>query len=651
MGFNVGMTEARADQLLEKAVQAGGKRDYHAAIDILLELLSEYDKNPEAYLYLGRAYHSLEERGKAIQAFRAYLERGGNPGPGYFFLGRSYLSIGFARQAAFCLAKSLEAVPDSAQALGLLGYAQLKLRRCAKAVECLQRAIELSPQDARLYKGYLNALLVSGIRKLNSGEAAIAEQMFSFVVANGLDAPHARLYHAQALCALGRWVDALEEYDVVATLEPYDPAVRMKRAIVLAAAGQGKLAAQEWEALKKDIPGLPGAAPVPANMNAYTALTELQRGEYRKAANAAVAGLRQDPKQPMLHALAGEAYRNLGFHEKAANHLRRALEQDRDNPDLRSALVMVLWSQGEYQEARRELNALARSGGDKSIVDYYGLLYQAKTAEPDIAMVPKLLKAIEKHGADPELMESLADIAFKLGRLELAMPWYEQLLELDPTREEDRLAYIACREELGPPEALEEAYIGYLELYPDNISIRREYADKLLAIGRWDEAAREYEAIVPYQNYNPRLMRVIAFCLRKAKSYREAAILYRELALKRPDRADDAKNLIFCLVKMGRKEQAAQLMEAASKHFPKDPECPLYLGWIYFKLGRIEKASAAYRKAIDMSPKSWQGHEGLAAIYEKQGMGEMANRYRVAAAKLKGGPAVKKAVKKSVKKA
>lgn len=647
MGFNGWMTEAHADQLLEKAIQAGGKRDYAAAIGILVELLSEYDKNPDPYLYLGRAYHAIDERGKAIQAFRAYLERGGNPGPGYFFLGRSYLSIGFARQAAFCLSKSLEVAPDSAQALGLLGYANLKLRRCGKAVECLQRAIALSPQDQRLYRGYLNALLVSGIRKLNAGEAEMAEQMFRFVVENGLDAIHVRLYHAQALCSLGRWADALVEYDAVATQEPYDPAVRLKRAIVLAAAGQGKLAAQEWEALKQEIPGLPGAAPIPANLHAYTALTELQRGEYRKAANAAVAGLRQNPKQPMLHALAGEAYRNLGAHEKAANHLRRALEQDRDNPDLRSALVMVLWSQGEYQEARRELNALARSGGDTSIVEYYGLLYQAKSAEPDIALVPKLLKAIEKHGPDPELMESLADMTFKLGRPELAMPWYEQLLGLDPGREEDRLAYIACREELGPPEELERAYLDYLGLFPDNVEIRREYADKLMGIGRWDEAAEQYQAILPYQSYNPGLMRVIAFCQRKGGSYREAAIIYRDLALKQPDRADDAKNLVFCLVKMGRKEQAAQLMEAAAKRFPKDPECPLYLGWIYARLGRIEKASTAYRRAIEMAPKAYQGHEGLAAIYEKQGLREMASRYRSEAAKLKAANGAKKAVKKA----
>lgn len=646
MGFNGGMTEARSKQLLENAVQAGVRRDYQAAIDILLELLSEYDKNPEAYLYLGRSYHSLGDSAKAIQAFRAYLERGGEPGPGYFFMGRSYLGIGFAQQAVFCLSKSLESSPDSAQALGLLGYAQLKLRRCGKAVECLQRAIQLAPSDARLYRGYLNALLVSGIRKLHAGEADMAEQMLRFAVENGIDAVHARLYHAQALCALGRWAEALEEYDSVATREPYDPAVRMKRAVVLAAAGQPKLAAQEWEALKRDMPGLPGEVPIPANLHAYTALAELQRGEYRKAANAAVAGLRQDPKQPMLHAIAGEAYRNLGSDEKAANHLRRALEQDRDNPDLRSALVMVLWSQGLYQDARRELNALARTGGDRSVIEYYGLLYEARTAEPDISMVPKLLKAIEKRGPDPELMEIIADIAFKLGRPELAMPWYEKLLELDPGREEERLAYLACREELGPPEALEEAYLDYLELYPDNVEIRREYADKLMGAERWDDAAREFQAIVPYAADNPALLRVLAFCHRKSGAYREAAIIYRDLALKQPDRPDDAKNLAFCLYKMGRKEQAAQLMEAASKHFPKDLDCPLYLGWICTRLGRIEKAASAYRRAIDLAPSSWRAHEGLAELYEKQGIREMASRYRESARKLKSGAAKGKISKK-----
>jgi tetratricopeptide (TPR) repeat protein len=636
LGFNVMMNQTRARQLLEAAIVSGGKRDYESAVATLLELLSEYDELPDAYLYLGRSYHSLGDSSKAIQAFRVYLDRGDKPAAGYFFLGRSYLALGLPRQAFYCLQKSLEYSPDSPQALGLLGYACLRLKKSSKALEILERAIRLAPADARLYRAYLNAVLVNGIRKLNQGQYDLAEQMLRFAIENGLQDIHARLYHAHALCGLSLWARALEEYDRCIIESPEDPAIRMRRAIVLAAAGRVDQANEEWRNLKKEIPNLPGESPAPDNMPVYTALTELERGEYRRAANAAVEGLRKDPKHPMLHALAAEAYRNLGSNEKAANHFRRALEQDKDNPDLRSALILVLWSMRDYAAVRRELSGLSRSGGDPGVIEYYSLLCQAKTQAPSIDMVPKLLKAIEKRGLDIELMETLADVAFKLGRPELSMPWYEKILEAEPHREEERLAYIACREALGPPEALEEAYLDYLELYPDNADIRREYADKLRGVGRWEDAAREYQALIPFEDSGGGLSRIIALCLRNCGKYREAAIIYRESALREPDRPENAKNLVYCLYKMGRKDQAISLMEAGCRHFSKDAEAVLILAWMYGKRGKGEKAVDAYRKAIEMNPASWQAHQGLADVYKKQGLHELEARYRGAAAALKG---------------
>ena len=165
-------------------------------------------------------------------------------------------------------------------------------------------------------------------------------------------------------------------------------------------------------------------------------------------------------------------------------------------------------------------------------------------------------------------------------------------------------------------------------------------------MGRWSDAAREYQAIVPYENENPGLMRVIAHCLKKSSSYRGAAIIYRDLALKQPDRADDAKNLVFCLFKMGRKEQAAQLMEAAARHLPQGRRLPS-LSRLDLRPPREDRESGrSLPSRHRYAAKSWQAHEGLSGLYAKQGLREMANRYKESAYKLKAGARRKKAVKK-----
>jgi hypothetical protein len=65
--------ELRVINLFRQALEAGSRRDYESAANILTRILSETDEVPEALLYLGRSLHSLGDFGKAIGAFRLYL--------------------------------------------------------------------------------------------------------------------------------------------------------------------------------------------------------------------------------------------------------------------------------------------------------------------------------------------------------------------------------------------------------------------------------------------------------------------------------------------------------------------------------------------------------------------------------------------------
>jgi hypothetical protein len=180
----------------------------------------------------------------------------------------------------------------------------------------------------------------------------MAAQMLSFVVANGLTALHVRLYLASALSALGRWEEAVAQYDLAIEAGADDPAVRIGRARALAGAGRGAEAGREWQALRERHPYLPGFTDDQATLLAGTALAELQAGAYRRCADAAWRGshLPKSGDPPLV--AAGKAYRNLGSN-RSRKHARRAIECELQDSGARLGLSMALFPKGVGLRPRR----------------------------------------------------------------------------------------------------------------------------------------------------------------------------------------------------------------------------------------------------------------------------------------------------------
>ena len=59
--------------LFEEALEAGRKRDYARAVELLTRIVGSTDRFPQALLYLGRAYHALGEYSRAAQALNFYV--------------------------------------------------------------------------------------------------------------------------------------------------------------------------------------------------------------------------------------------------------------------------------------------------------------------------------------------------------------------------------------------------------------------------------------------------------------------------------------------------------------------------------------------------------------------------------------------------
>ncbi|MEJ2663685.1 MAG: tetratricopeptide repeat protein [Spirochaetia bacterium] len=169
-------------ELLLEAKKAGQKRDYKSAIRLLTELISQTDEYPEALLYLGRAYHALGQFHRAIHSIQFFLRLKPDSASARFFLGRSYLALGFYKRAIIHLRKALNDNETFSPALSFIGLSYLKIKRPEIAIKFFEKALEVDPQNARIYTGYLNALLVLAIKYFYRGKLQEAAERFEFLI-------------------------------------------------------------------------------------------------------------------------------------------------------------------------------------------------------------------------------------------------------------------------------------------------------------------------------------------------------------------------------------------------------------------------------------------------------------------------------------
>jgi tetratricopeptide (TPR) repeat protein len=612
-----------AQSLLQQALQAGVDRDYEKAIEILTLLIAEDDPPPEALLYLGRSYQAIGSNGKAVSALRAYLREGGDPASGYFFLGRAYLSSGQAEEAVAALRKSIEAAGESPAAWALLGAAYLKAKRSKSAADCLERAVALAPGDARIFRGYLNALFARAVRLLVHGDADMARQMLGFVIENGLDNPATRLWRAKAYRELGRPKEALVDCEATLAGSPDDPSLLWLRAGLLLQAGRQKEALEEFNRLCVEYPDLPGLPQDERGFARLRASLAFREERWKEAAEAALDLLKAEPKDAPLRGLAAESLRALGQTDRAKNHFERAIEADPNSPDLRLGLSLTLWELGDYEGARNSASRAGRLGAADEEVDYYLALCDARLgADPD-RLLPRLQALVKARGADPHLMFVLGETLYRAGRPDLAGTWFKKVLSFVPDHELSLLYSISVAESLEDEAAILDADEAYLAEYPDNGAIRHEYSDRLMKAGAWEKAAASIEGGLVYEN-GVHIQRRLALAYRNSGRYREAAIVYRDLLRADPSNSELLLSLVLCLDRDGKGDYALALLEKAPAAMKKTAGTSIILGRLYARKNKMEAAVDALRLATEIEPKNVRAWRDLGALYQRQGLIEFA---------------------------
>jgi len=182
---------------------------------------------------------------------------------------------------------------------------------------------------------------------------------------------------------------------------------------------------------------------------------------------------------------------------------------------------------------------------------------------------------------------------------------------------------------------LRNAYSEYLRHYPDNLGIRKNFAQFLYSQASYAQACTEVEKILPYEPKNTEYRIMLAHSYRETKKYPEAILLYRELILEAPKSLDLVRPLVFCLEENGSRETVILLLEKAIKLFKDDSWLQLRLGSLYTAQGQLEKAAKIFRSVISLDPNDWQAHSSLGKIYGKMGNNQFAERFVKRAKELK----------------
>ncbi|MDR0512158.1 MAG: tetratricopeptide repeat protein [Treponema sp.] len=632
--------ESQAFRKLKNATEAGKRGDYRLAVRILKEVISESDAPPQAWLLLGRSFHALKDYSRALAAFNDYIIMRPRSGDGYLFTGRTYLTLGMAYKAVPFLRKALENNPkDAAHTKALLGTAYLRAKNSPAAVQILQEAVQEAPDDKRIYRAYLNSLLVRGVRLCDNEEYDLGLEMLRFVLVNGAEEgfpnnTYLRLELGRAARETDNLEEALEHFTCALKLtqenktDSGDRRIRWLRAAVLMALGRNAEATDEIETIRSKDSGIPELPWNSELIDIFLIRSFLESAQWRKAAELCRQWLKKRQDLPMIRVFFAEAMRNLSDFESAHNHLLRALEREPENLELWYADILVCWEWKDFKSLKKALKAAQTLGGDAKTIKRFMILCHVNTDKNTQSNITMLQQAIRSLGPEPELMYAMASSYLKVGLLAEARNWFKKTIRLKDNHESAWLGEIAALEAMinqgasgktASTENLGSLYKAYLSRWPDNVNIRREHALFLVRIHEYGAAAVELEKLLVWDPASASLRRVLAYSYRKTGRYREAAVFLKALLKENPRDVPLLIEYSGCLERTGSVHYAVAVLEKARQLFSGSCDVSLALGILHAREKKIEKAFDYFREAAKLDTSDPRPYEWMADIAKKNG--------------------------------
>ena len=425
-------------------------------------------------------------------------------------------------------------------------------------------------------------------------EFEAANEYIEQLVALAPDGAETRLLTAQRAVHNRDWVLAQQELLAILSRVPdYRPAQLMLGTVHMES---GNLAQAEMY-LKAAVT----ADPRDTDARRLLAATQLQmrKSGDAQAALAPIVG-RPDADQLSLQ-MAAQASLARQETEDAVEYLRRSIDQDPDDENLRFQLAVVLIQSGQSREAQSILDGIDLTGSSegeysRDVLSALNRLAAGDLGEASARADALALKYPDRFG----VFNLLGAVAIAKGDDETAKSYYESAERLNPDDVVSRRILATMDMESGNLEAAENRLRGITEDYPEASQVRYMLGRIHFAQGRFQTAAAEFRAALAGDPGNVDYRHALAKSVWKSGDSREAVELLQDDSFEVLEHIPSTITLGMILAEQGDVSEARALATELQDAFPDDPAPVAFEGELYLVEDDLISADRAYERALSI---------------------------------------------------
>jgi len=304
--------------------------------------------------------------------------------------------------------------------------------------------------------------------------------------------------------------------------------------------------------------------------------------------------------------------------DQAIGHLDYLLKQNPGDLHAQVRKAQVYGEAGNFAAAIEELNAVLRDRPNELRVrDFLGLLYEE---------MKDYEHAIQAYQAnmqiDPTFFDSILHLGFvsyRLKRNEEALSYLDQAVKLNPKRPEPYLllglTYFQMKDYQQAKARLEDG----IHQDPSNPELHFNLGTAYDKLDRFDEVVREMEQALALDPEHADAMNYLGYSYAdRGINVEEAVSLTQQAVTLKPHNGYYVDSLGWALYKVGRIEEALEMMQRAVALVSDDPVIYEHLGEIFLLREEHEKAREAWIHSLQLD----STNEALKQRFRDTGFGE-----------------------------
>jgi tetratricopeptide (TPR) repeat protein len=304
--------------------------------------------------------------------------------------------------------------------------------------------------------------------------------------------------------------------------------------------------------------------------------------------------------------------------QKGLAHLDQLLAQHPDDLHARIRKAQLFGEMRNFPEAVEELNNVLRiRPNELRVRDFLGLLYE------EMKDYDRAIEAYQTNiKIDPTFFDSvlhLAFVSYRLKRNEDALSYLDQAVKLNPKRTESYLLFGLTYFQMGKYERAKDKLEQGIEQDPSNPELHFNLGTTLDKLDRFEDVVRAMEQTIQLDPDHADALNYLGYSYAdRGMNYEEALALTKRAVALKPHNGYYVDSLAWALFKLGRVDEAFEMIQRAVALVSDDPVIFEHLGEILLSREEPEKAREAWLQSLQLD----STNENLKKRFRDAGFGE-----------------------------